>query len=78
MAKLPDVNSLPDSARMVRNEMVGVKDNGYLDKKGTPSGNARLLELPPGTNIQDQSVADIRDLPMKVYSGGTSFPGDGW
>ena len=75
----PDIDVLPDSSRMAGNEKVGVKDNGYLDTKGTPSGmDARFNELPPGSNIDNQKVADIRPMELKNYKGGISYPGDGW
>lgn len=77
--KTPDIDVLPDSAKMERNQKVGVQDNGYLDKKGTPSGmDARFNQLPPGSDITDQKVADIRPMELKVYKGGIDFPGDGW
>ena len=60
-------------------EKTGVKDSGYLTKKGTPSGEgAKFNMLPPGMNIEDQEVADIRGQKMLTYSGGISYPGDGW
>lgn len=60
-------------------EKAGVQAGGYIDKKGTPSGLTAFFNmLPPGMNIEDQKVADVsRDLPMKNYSGGLSYPGDG-
>jgi hypothetical protein len=74
---MPGVGTLPSSGGQSLDKD-GIKDSGYLDKKGTPSGmNAHFNCLPPGTNIQDQEVADIREEPMKVYSGGISYPGDG-
>lgn len=79
MAKDNEAGLLPTSAHMAGNEMVGIKDTGYIDKKGTASGEGAMFnKLPPGMDISDQSTADIRDLPMKFYSGGDSFPGDGW
>ena len=74
-----DVNVLPDSAMMAGNEMVGVKDNGYLVKKGLEFGvNAFYNSLPPGMDIEDQEITDQREMQMVVYEGGVSFPGDGW
>jgi hypothetical protein len=56
----------------------GIQNTGYLDKKGTPSGEAAAFNmLPPGMNIEDQKVADIRSQPMKMYESGLSYPGDG-
>jgi hypothetical protein len=60
-------------------EKTGVKDSGYLTKKGTPSGeSAKFNMLPPGMNIEDQKVADIRAQELLNYKGGISYPGDGW
>ena len=75
----PDVGVLPNSEKMTGNEMVGIKDAGYLDKKGTPSGlKAEFNFLPPGMDIEDQENADIRSQKQINYSGGISYPGDGW
>lgn len=76
---LADYDVLPDSAEMVGNERVGIEDRGYLVKKGLDFGvNAMYNSLPPGMDIEDQENADIRKEDMVVYSGGISFPGDGW
>ena len=77
--KAPDINVLPDTSKMERDQRVGVKDNGYLDKKGTPAGmDARFNAMPPGSSIENQKVADIRPLELKTYKGGISYPDDGW
>jgi hypothetical protein len=74
-----DIDNLPDSARLVRNEMVGVKQNGYLVKKNLEFGvNAFYNTLPPGMDIEDQEINDIREMRMVSYEGGLGFPGDGW
>jgi len=74
-----DYNVLPDSSKMVNNEMVGVKDNGYLVKKGLQFGvNAFYNSLPPGTDIEDQENSDIRKMEMLEYKGGIGYPGDGF
>ena len=76
-SSLPDVGVLPSSGGQAV-EKTGIKDAGYLDKKGTPSGeSAKFNAMPPGMNIEDQAVCDIREQPMKTYSGGISYPGDG-
>jgi hypothetical protein len=50
----------------------------YIVKKGMVYGEAAKLNImPPGMDINDQPYRDIRDMPMKTYSGGVSFPGDG-
>lgn len=73
-----DVNVLPNSAHMAGNEMVGIKDSGYLVKKGIAMGNdANFLSLPPGMDIEDQENADIRKMPMKTITA-MGYPGDGW
>lgn len=67
----------------------GINDSGYLDKKGTPSGQRVsdsgieghiFNQLPPGTDIAAQSVADIKRTDnMKVKEvTDMSYPGDGW
>lgn len=76
-----DELNLPNSSGMnsSRDELVGVKNSGYLDKKGTASGeNAKFNNIPEGQNIEDQPTADIREMPMRNYAGGLSYPGDGW
>src|ERR1700745_2938428 len=76
--KYADVNVLPPSGGESLDKS-GIKDNGYLVKKGTPYGvEVFFNSLPPGTDITDQEVADIREMSLKTYSGGMSFPGDGW
>jgi hypothetical protein len=59
-------------------EKDGIDNQGYLTKKGTPSGDsAKFNYLPPGMNIEDQMNADIRSEPIEHYTGGLSYPGDG-
>jgi hypothetical protein len=59
-------------------DRAGVKTSGYIDKKGTPSGNdVHFNMLPPGMNIEDQKLADIHEMPMKTVVS-LSYPGDGW
>jgi len=72
-----DVNVLPKSGGESI-EKTGINDNGYLVKKGTPYGvNVFFNSLPPGSDITDQEMADIREEPFKTWTGGLSFPGDG-
>ena len=76
---LADADVLPDSAEMLGNEMVGIMDSGYLAKKNLEFGvNALYNSLPPGMDIEDQENCDIRQMTMRTYEGGLSFPGDGW
>jgi len=78
-SEVADIDVLPDSAEMLGNEMVGVRNNGYLVKKGLEFGvNAFYNTLGPGMDIEDQENSDIRQMDMVVYEGGLSFPGDGW
>lgn len=50
----------------------------YIVKKGMVYGEAAKMNImPPGMDINDQPYRDIRDMPLKLYSGGVSFPGDG-
>ncbi len=51
----------------------------YIVKKGTAYGEAAKFNMmPPGMDINDQATRDIRDMQLHTYSGGVSFPGDGW
>jgi hypothetical protein len=51
----------------------------YIVKKGTAFGEAAKLNImPPGMDINDQPMRDIRDMKLETYSGGVSFPSDGW
>jgi hypothetical protein len=76
---LADLEVLPDSAELAGNEMIGVRNSGYLTKKGLEYGvNAMTFSLPPGMDIEDQEISDIRKEDMVVYTGGMSYPGDGW
>lgn len=73
-----DYGVLPNSDKMVRDEKVGFVTSGYIDKKGTASGqDARFNYLPPGQNIDDQFTADIRSMEMKKVTA-MGYPGDGW
>lgn len=76
---LADMQVLPDSAEIRGNEMVGIKDTGYLVKKNLEYGvNAFYNSLPPGMDIEDQENCDIRAMDLVVYEHGMSYPGDGW
>ena len=78
-SELADVDNLPDSAIMLDYQMVGVKQSGYLAKKGLVFGvNAFYNSLAPGMDIEDQENSDIREMKMNVYEGGLGYPGDGW
>jgi hypothetical protein len=72
----PDENTLPGSSGPTLDK-AGIKASGYLDKKGVPSGDYIFNRLPPGTDIENQECADIRELPKKEIVAG-SYPGDGW
>ena len=86
--KYPDEGTLPGSKGGTL-DVAGIQSSGYLDKKGTPSGQTVSAsgvsghifnQLPPGTDIGDQSVADIaRTDRMKVKEVvSMSYAGDGW
>lgn len=56
----------------------GFEKSGYIVKKGTPDGdNTKFNVMPPGQDIEDQPVKDIRAMPLKTVTG-ISYPGDGW
>jgi len=60
-------------------ELSGFITDGYLDKNNQPYGEAAKLNfLPPGMDISNQENAEIHEMPLRVYMGGESFPGDGW
>jgi hypothetical protein len=76
---LADLEVLPDSAELLGNEMVGIRDSGYLAKKNLEFGvNAMYNSLPPGMDIEDQENSDIRMEELVIYDRGLSYPGDGW
>lgn len=59
-------------------DRAGVSNGGYIVKKNTPYGvGAMFNTLPPGMDIEDQEIADIREMPYKEVTG-KSYPGDGW
>lgn len=87
--KYPDEGTIGSSGGEVL-DRAGVKDSGYLDKKGTPSGDQRASssgiggyifnKLPPGTGIADQELSDVKrtdDMKVKEVVD-MSYPGDGW
>lgn len=52
--------------------------SGYIVKKGTIYGEAAKLNImPPGMDISDQPMRDIREMPLKFLVK-ESFAGDGW
>ena len=58
-------------------EASGFQTSGYIDKKGTPYGEAAKFNLmPPGMDIANQEVVDIRDMPMKSITD-SGYEGDG-
>lgn len=77
--QLADMEVLPDSSELAGDERVGVRNWGYLAKKNLEFGvNAFYNSLPPGMDIEDQEVCDIREMKMVVYDTGLGYPGDGW
>jgi hypothetical protein len=72
-----DMNVLPSSGGEVLDK-AGIRDSGYLVKKDLPYGiNVFYNTLPPGMDIEDQEIADIRKQECK-YVTDLSYPGDGW
>ncbi len=52
--------------------------DSYIVKKGTPYGEAAKFNImPPGMDINDQPVRDIRAMTLKKVIS-ESYPGDGW
>lgn len=73
---MADENVLPNSGGESVDK-TGIHNNGYLAKKGTPFGvNAFFNTLPPGMDIEDQEIGDIREQPMHDLVDHTGF--DGW
>jgi hypothetical protein len=59
-------------------EMSGFITDGYLDKQGTPYGEAAKFNfLPPGMDISNQENVEIHEMPL-VKLVDISYPGDGW
>lgn len=59
-------------------EMSGFITDGYMDKNGTPFGEAAKFNfLPPGMDINNQENAEIHDMPLRKLTA-ESYPGDGW
>lgn len=58
-------------------EASGFQTSGYLDKKGTPYGEAAKFNMmPPGMELANQEVADIRMMPFKKITD-SGYEGDG-
>jgi hypothetical protein len=59
-------------------EKSGFITDGYIDKGGTPYGEAAKFNfLPPGMDISNQENAEIHDMPLRKITE-ESYPGDGW
>lgn len=59
-------------------ELSGFVTDGYLDKNGTPYGEAAKFNyMPPGMDIGNQVNSEIHDMPMRKLVA-ESYPGDGW
>lgn len=78
----PSLQSL-ESERLDR---PGIQTDGYITKKGTPSGSdyatgdaGMFNELPPGQNIEAQSKLDFNKFPVRTYKvGSVGYEGDGF
>lgn len=59
-------------------EKTGIDNDNYITKKGLEFGAAAFYNsLPPGQDIDDQENMDVRQMKMRVYEGGVSYPTDG-
>lgn len=55
----------------------GFQTDGYIDKKGTPSGEgATFNKMPPGMDITNQECAEFNSMPLKMVTD-MGYPGDG-
>jgi hypothetical protein len=59
-------------------EKSGFQIDGYIDKKGTPYGEAAKFNfLPPGMDITNQENSVCNDMALRQLVS-ESYPGDGW
>lgn len=63
-------------------DKAGLQESGYIVKKGTPVTMGAEIgyifnRLPPGMNIENQDVTDIRAEPYKEIVSADGYPGDG-
>lgn len=59
-------------------EKTGINNDSYITKKGLEYGvEAFYNSLPPGQDIDDQENLDVRQMKMRNYEGGVSYPTDG-
>lgn len=73
---LPTMDGLHDDIGE-KSGFAGSTDH-YIIKKGTPYGEAAKFNfLPPGMDINDQEMRDIRDMPFRQVVD-MSYPEDGW
>jgi hypothetical protein len=50
---------------------------GCFYKFGIPYGEGAMFnQLPPGPDINDQAYLLINDMPLRMYTGGVTYPGD--
>ncbi len=64
-------------------DKAGLQTSGYIDKKGTPYAMGAEIgyifnRMPPGQELTDQQVCDIRAQPFKELVDTAGYPGDGW
>lgn len=72
-----DVGVLPTSEGPVL-DRAGIRDEGYITKKGLTDGvNVFYNTLPPGMDIEDQELIDVRKMELKTVTD-LGYPGDGW
>jgi hypothetical protein len=67
-----------DSLKDDIGEKSGFLTYGYIDKAGTPYGEAAKFNfLPPGMDISNQENAEIHEMKLTKVTD-MSYPGDGW
>lgn len=72
--KIPGMDSLKSEAL----DRPGFETSGYITKKGTPSGeSAKFNYLPPGMDIDDQPMLDVKQMKLKKITT-MGYEGDGW
>lgn len=67
-----------DSLKSESLDRPGFETTGYINKKGTPSGESAMFnKMPPGMDITNQEVTDQRNLKLKKITS-MGYEGDGW
>jgi hypothetical protein len=67
-----------DSLKSESLDRPGFETSGYIVKKGTPSGESAMFNhMPPGMDIDNQEMVDIRQMKLKKITS-MGYEGDGW